>query len=289
MPLTVTLPDLGERKYKPFPRRLMRTSDGDTPQIEQPIRMVSCDTPEKAHYAGLPPTAQATLNKARDRLASAFYSNHLPGGLREYLAERITSDAAARHIGAGNRATAEFERLQQERLTREDGKQRRLAIIPTGEVIDTYGRMLAYIAPYYANTASDPLPPSKSDPRRSTFNLNMVASGWAVFFPVYPSLHQPDDFNRILNAAELAWQEKRGAWNEFGADLLLAYEFRMCVKLARAASAAEGISGAFQRTCVDLRSMKNVGPHGFPSVPPPYRLWIWNKDVAEATQKLALH
>jgi endonuclease YncB( thermonuclease family) len=286
VPLTVNLPDLGERKHKPFARTLLKTSDGDTPQILQPIRMVSCDTPEKAHYAGSPPTAQATLNTARQRLSSGFYSM-LPGALREYLADRLGADAAARHIGAGIRASQEFERLQEERLARPSGNPRRLAIIPTGEVIDAYGRMLAYIAPFYAGGASDPIPP-KNDPRRATFNLNMVASGWAAFFPVYPSLHQPDDFNRVLNAAELAWQEKRGPWNEFGADLLLAYEFRMCVKLARAASAAEGLAGAFQRSCVDLRSMKNVGPHGFPSVPPPYRLWIWNKDVADATQKLGL-
>jgi endonuclease YncB( thermonuclease family) len=36
------------------PRQLARTSDGDTPVIDQPVRMVSVDTPEKAEYAGLP-------------------------------------------------------------------------------------------------------------------------------------------------------------------------------------------------------------------------------------------
>ena len=33
------------------PRRLVRSSDGDTTVIEQPIRMVSCDTPEKSRDA----------------------------------------------------------------------------------------------------------------------------------------------------------------------------------------------------------------------------------------------
>jgi endonuclease YncB( thermonuclease family) len=32
--------------------RLLRSSDGDTMVVEQPIRLVSCDTPEKAQYAG---------------------------------------------------------------------------------------------------------------------------------------------------------------------------------------------------------------------------------------------
>ena len=80
------------------PRQLARTSDGDTPVIDQPIRMVSIDTPEKQHYAGLPPTAQAKLNRCRDRL---------------------------------------------QRLTRPDGGRRRVAVIPTGELIDRYGRLLA--------------------------------------------------------------------------------------------------------------------------------------------------
>ena len=37
---------------KPAKRRLLRTSDGDTPYIEEPIRMVSCDTPEKDQSPG---------------------------------------------------------------------------------------------------------------------------------------------------------------------------------------------------------------------------------------------
>lgn len=45
-------------------------SDGDTPKIEQPIRMVSIDTPEKSGYAGKPPTAQPKLDRCRQRLES---------------------------------------------------------------------------------------------------------------------------------------------------------------------------------------------------------------------------
>ena len=58
----------------PQPRQLARTSDSDTPVIDQPVRMVSVDTPEKQHYAGLPPTAQAKLDRCRQRLQDGTYA-----------------------------------------------------------------------------------------------------------------------------------------------------------------------------------------------------------------------
>ena len=287
MPITVNIPRLDAPKFRTAARGLLKTSDGDTPQIRQPIRMLSCDTPEK-EYAGGPEKAQETLKKARDLLMSGAY-NALPGKLREYLVERVTDKAAANHIAGAHRASEKFERLQKERLGRPSGNARRLAVMPRGEVIDTNCRLLAFIAPHYANTPSDPLPP-KGDPRRNTFNLNMIASGWAAFFPVYPSLGDPMDFDMAAKAAERAWEEPCGPWKEFDRKFLLGYEFRMLVKLARAKTPAEGLKDAFQRHCVDMRSWKNHGLYGFPDVPPPYRLWIWDnrQQLAEATQKLNL-
>ena len=66
------------------PHTLSRISDGDTPVIDQPVHMVSVDTPEKAEYAGLPPTAQAKLDRCRQRLQDGTYTEpprcptHLP-------------------------------------------------------------------------------------------------------------------------------------------------------------------------------------------------------------------
>lgn len=163
-----------------------------------------------------------------------------------------------------------------------------MATIPTGELIDRYGRLLAYIAPWYGGSRSnDPLPP-KGDPRRDTFNLNMIENGWAAFFPIYPSLPGNADFNRAIASAEIAWEEKRGAWATYGEDLLLAYEYRACIKLAEAETASEGVKKAFQRVCVDLRSLKVVGLFGFYNVPPCYRLWIWEDDLEEAKESLNL-
>jgi hypothetical protein len=116
----------------------------------------------------------------------------------------------------------------------------------------------------------------------------MIENGWAAFFPIYPSLPRNDDMNRAIAAAEVAWDEKRGVWGEFGEMVLLGYEFRMCVKLAAAADQQSGIREAFQRTCVDLRNMREVGLFGFHAIPPCYRLWIWEDDIAQARQDLGV-
>jgi endonuclease YncB( thermonuclease family) len=267
--------------------RLVRSSDGDTLLIEQPIRMVSCDTPEKAPYAGGPPIAQPKLDRCRQRLQDGFYAA-LPVELRNYLIAKLTPDAAQRHIAAANGASARFDAIVDRRLTRPDGERRKVAVLPSGEIIDTYGRMLAYLAPWYSNTAADPLPPIGS-PDRDTFNLNMIAEGWAAFFPIYPSLPRLRDMRAAVAAAEAAWDGRLGAWQAQGENLLLGYEYRMCIKLAAADNADDGLAEAFQRVCVDLRNLQIVGKHGFPAVPPSLRLWVWEDDVAEATQALGLH
>ncbi len=124
------------------PKRLIRTSNGDTPVIEHPIRMVSCDTPEKAQYAGRPEISQPKLSVCRERLNNGFYAD-IPEELRSYLSARLTDDAAERHIQAGERASHEFDAVLARRLTKPNGKTRRVATIPTGQLIDSYGRLLA--------------------------------------------------------------------------------------------------------------------------------------------------
>jgi endonuclease YncB( thermonuclease family) len=285
MPVTVNY-NFPRTSRSAKPRRLVRTSDGDTPIIEQPIRMVSCDTPEKGVYAGNPPTSQPKLDNCLQRLQNGFYHG-LPQELRQYLISRLTNDAAERHINAGNRASQEFDSLLNRRLTRPDGSQRPVATIPTGDIIDTYGRLLAYIAPWFSGSQTDPLPPP-NHPDRRTFNLDMIENGWAAFFPIYPSLPKNSDMNLAVAAAEDAWNNKRGMWSEFGDDLLLGYEFRMCIKLGKASTAPDGIDDAFQRICVDIRSNAEVGLFGFHAVPPCYRLWIWKTDIIKARQDLNL-
>lgn len=268
------------------PGSLLRVSDGDTPVTDQPIRMVSCDTPEKAGYAGRPEVSQPKLDKCKQRLTDGFYGD-IPPDLRNYLINRLSTNAATKHINAGNAATIKFEEILEKRLTKPNGLKRKTAIIPTGEIIDTYGRLLAYIAPYFAGTTNDPLPP-QNDPNRRTFNIDMIQEGWAAFFPIYPSLPKNIDLNKAIASAENAWFGKKGMWHEYGAKVLLGYEYRMCIKLGTAITAEGGIKNAFQRICLDLRNLEIVDKFGFYKIPPCYRLWIWEDDFQKAKVDLGL-
>lgn len=234
MPVTVSF-DFEGPSRKPTSKKLSRISDGDTPVIEQPIRMVSCDTPEKSGYAGGPDKAQPKLDKCRQRLEGSYYSK-IPKELRKYLIGKLTATAAKNHINAGYDASMEFDKALDERLRKATGERKNIAVIPAGEFIDTYGRLLAYIAPWFSGTKSDPIPP-KNSPLRRTFNLDMIERGWAAFFPIYPSLPKKDDFNLAIKEAESAWKHKKGIWKKYGKNILLAYEYRLCVKLGTATSA----------------------------------------------------
>lgn len=264
--------------YNVTPKKDLAGPDGDTIKIEQPIRMVSCDTPEKEKPLGNAAKAQPKLEIAKQRLKSGFFPS-IPAGLAKYLADKVNATAAKRHIAAGKDASDHFEKLKDSSLNKPNGKRRKVGVLPSGEVIDRYGRMLAYILTYFEK---DELPP-KNDPARHTYNLTMVADGWAVFFPVWPSLPKsPKDFELIHKAAQSAWKNKKGMWKKHGSNLLLAYEYRLMMKLAvnvTAQKTAKSIAdGAFQRVCVDLRTMKLVGKFDFYKVPPGDRFWIWEDD-----------
>lgn len=276
-----------DRELRPAaPHRLFNVSDGDTPKILQSVRMVSVDTPEKAHYAGRAEVAQPKLDRCRQRLADGFYPG-IPIKFRDYLIRKLDDGAAARHIAAGEQATLEFERMLADRLTRPSGTQRPVATIPTGEVIDRYGRMLAYLAPWFTGGTGDPLPP-KDDPARRTFNLDMIAAGWGAPFMVFPSLPQDDDLNLLYEESQAAWAERRGAWKVHGRKLLLGYEYRLAIKLGTATSKAKGMEAAFQRVCIDLRTQRSVGLFGWHNVPPPHRMWVWTSDAATASAALGI-
>lgn len=274
--------------YQPQPRTLFQddNNDGDTLKIVQPVRMVSCDTPEKANYAGKPSVSQPKLDKCKERLEEDFFN--IPVGMKNYLLSKLQDgQAAAKHIEAGQKATAFFNQILEDRLTKEDGKKRQLAIIPSGEAIDSYGRLLAYFSPYYKNTSADPLPP-KGSKERETFNLNMIESGWSAFFPIYPSLPQNDDFNLALERAKEAYIQKKGVWGDYGETILLGYEFRLCIKLGTAKTANAGLKEAFQRICIDLENMQIKGKYEFDSILPYNRLWVWEKDLEQAKIDLGL-
>lgn len=126
------------------PRQLARTSDGDTPVIDQRSAWCRSTPPRSSTTPACHPPPRPHLTAAADGCRTAP-TTPLPKDLRDYLIGRLTPDAAQRHIGAGLGASAAFEGLQEQRLTRPNGTRRRVAVIPTGEFIDRYGRLLAYL------------------------------------------------------------------------------------------------------------------------------------------------
>lgn len=295
----------------PFDHHGLQTpTDGDTPVIEQPIRMVSIDTPEK-QYGGGKELGQEKLNACRERLHSGFYDGWIPVETQAYLLNKLTDNAATLHIDAAHDATAHFQAFMDSRLQIDEDTRRRLAVFPTGELIDTYGRLLAYIAPWFKR---EELPPY-GDPERRTFNLQMLETGWAALFIIYPSLPKTQDFQLSVDAAADAFDERMGQW-QHGEGFLLGYEYRMCIKLGAqlvtakkgsqrrrfytreefeknlAALQAEGwnfsmnaeqspqdfVAKAFQRHCVDIETKELVGHFRFDLVAPWKRMWIWDKD-----------
>ncbi|MEV6039197.1 hypothetical protein AB0L65_49235 [Nonomuraea sp. NPDC052116] len=267
--------------------KLTDVVDGDTPKIEMSVRMVSIDTPE-THFGGTPATAQAALERTKARLQDGTY-DAIPEHLREYLVSRITPNAADHHMTAGQLAAEAHKTMVKTRLTRPDGTQRKLAVVATGELVENHGRLLAYTAPWFAGGTSDPMPP-RDDPQRRTFNLDLLSLGWAASFLIYPSIPPSFDLNLMLDEAEVAWQQKRGAWQQFGPELLLGYEYRACVKLGTKdlKNPAEAVANAYERVCVDLRTLTEVGLFGYHQVPPPNRLWIWKKDLEQARKDLPI-
>lgn len=260
------------------PKKDLGGPDGDTIKIEQPIRMVSCDTPEKEKPYGTAATTQPKLDTAKQRLQSGFFPL-IPNGLAKYLADKITATAAKRHIDAGKDASGHFEKVKDNALNKPGGKRRKVGVLPSGEVIDRNGRLLAYIMTYFDKKEL----PAKGAPSRRTYNLIMVDDGWAVFFPIWPSLPKdPKDFALIHKAAKNAWTKKKGMWKKHGKNLLLPYEYRMLMKLSVNVTPKKTVKsimdGAFQRLCVDLRTMKLVGKFDFYKVPPGDRFWIWEDD-----------
>ena len=196
-------------EFTPITRRaydatLLRGVDGDTVNIDQAVRMVSIHIPE-SHLGGSAPIAQATLDRCRQRLVDGVY-DEIDKPLRTHLLDRLSPDAANRHLKAGKKAGEEFARMRAERLVfHPDTGQAKLGVIVTGEVIEENGRLLAYVTPWL----TPPLPPA-SDPRRRTFNLQMIETGWAATFLIYPSLQRDPDLNRAVHAAESAWTSASG-------------------------------------------------------------------------------
>ena len=268
--------------------RIVDITDGDTPNIRMPVRMLSIDTPER--------TAQSQNGADRvDRefaeLAQWIGERRAPLGaaLAEHLLPRLAA-GGSRQFAQAQQASAELTRVTDERLRRDDGSRRNLFIRLADERIDRYGRLLAYVAPDY--TAAERAAMSLRE--RRTFNLDMLASGWAAPFVIHPSIPGEADLPLLIETVEEAVAARRGQW---GDDLsLLGYEYRMVERLhevTRDIVAGQRVSAQRrfswrERYCADMRDRVVYLPEDYIRVPPAYRLFIWPDRLREAIGQLNL-
>jgi endonuclease YncB( thermonuclease family) len=250
-------------------------TDGDTPTIQLPIRMLGMDAPE-LHYAG---ATKENPGKYDGALASflAKSGKQLDAGLRKYLAPRLTDQASTRQIQAGEAAYKHFDEMVKARLDRGLGKNgkpltpRRLFVMVSRQVFDRYGRLLAYVNASYEKKEREKLPPAK----RLTFNLQMIKDGHAVSLLIYPNVPKAADLKLVQTAVHEARIHRKGFWEQ-GKKTLLPYEFRWIV---------DTIAGKRQgpdRYCGDITTAKLFMPLQYYRVEAENRLFFFPEHISEA-------
>ena len=250
-------------------------TDGDTPTIQLPIRMLGMDAPE-LHYAG---ATQGNPGKYDRALASFLTKSgkQLDAGLGKYLAPRLTDKASTRQIKAGEAAYVHFVEMVKSRLDRGVGKNgkpltpRRLFVMVSQQVFDHYGRLLAYVNASYEKKEREKLPPHK----RLTFNLQMMKDGHAVSLLIYPNIPKATDLKLVQSAVHGARIHHKGFWKQ-GKQTLLPYEFRWIV------GTIAGKKQGPDRFCGDITSAKLFIPVQYYRVEPENRLFFYPEHLGEA-------
>jgi len=256
--------------------RFVSATDGDTPTIKIPIRMLGMDAPE-LHFRG---ATEETPGKF-DRPFATFLAKagrSLDPGLKAYLKNRLTGGASTRHITAGIAASAHFNKIVADRLKRiseSTGKvltpRHFFVMVSKEEIFDRNGRLLAYINASYTKQERKDIPISK----RPTFNLQMVRDGHATSLVIYPNVPKPFDLALMRKASIAARSAKRGLWKS-RTPTLHAFEFRWIVETMA------GRRDGPDRFCGDITTAELYSPQLYYKVPPENRLWFYPKHVGRA-------
>jgi endonuclease YncB( thermonuclease family) len=277
-----SMPTLGTRP-------LVDVTDGDTPNLRMPVRMLSVDTPEVTARSA---ERAARIDEEFAQLAEWMQKGLAPitAELAEFLVPRLdTGRAGTLHFTQGQEASAFAKENIARRLARPSGTPRGLFIRVADSPFDTNHRLLAYLAPDYTEKERREIPRRQ----RPTFNLDLVAAGWATPFVIYPAIPGADDLAMLIEAAATARADRSGIW----ADplTLLAYEYRAMEKLfgiTRKKVNDQPLTvderSWRERYCVDLRDRVLHGPEDYFGIDPEYRLWVWPADLREAVAKLNL-
>lgn len=283
-PVGKNLPSLGSRS-------LVDVSDGDTPNIRMPIRMLSIDTPEVTARS---PNSAAAIDIEFNQLAIWIRNGIAPVSkeFRNYILQKLENgNAGTLQYTQGKNASTFYKQKIKERLTRPNSTRQRNLFIRSPDIpFDNYGRLLAYVAPSYSNKERREM----TRRERATFNLNMIESGWAAPFIIFPNIPGELDLPLFLEMAVSAKEERKGQYQD---DLSLAgYEYRMCEKLYDITKKmVAGISLSYpdqlrwrSRYCADMRDRRLYTPESYFKIPEPYRIWIWEDDVQHAISMLNL-
>lgn len=283
-PAGAEIPNLGSRA-------LVDVTDGDTPNIRMPIRMLSVDTPEV--------TARST-GKAKEiderfmELADWIENGHAPvkQSFADYILPKLkTGQAGSLQFDQGKQASAWFKKRTEDRLKRPgSGKQRALFMRTADSPFDKYHRLLAYVAPSYSKKERETM----TRKERSTFNLDLIESGWAAPFIIFPNIPGELDLPLYLKASDDAINNSSGQYAD--TDSLPAFEYRACEKLySITKSLIEGEKlhprdrlAWRTRYAADMRDRTIYGPENYMSVPMQYLIWIWPQDVQKAIGALNL-
>lgn len=282
-PAGLELDSLGAKSY-------LRSTDGDTPYVSLSIRMLSIDAPE-THYPGnsRPSRSDEKLAELADWLEDG--SAPIDAGLAAYLKPKLETGRAGTLQGEQGKAShAFYEQLIESRLTKPNGRKRRVYLKTGNEAFDHYGRLLAYMLPNYTREERDGMTPMEA----ASFNLLMVAAGWAASFIIYPSLPKHEDLCLFREEGKKAFEQGLGVW----ADplSLSGYEFRMCVKLHRVTSElrrGRKLSKSeryrwIDRYCCDMMSRTVYSPQDYYKIASYDRVFIWKEDVNSAVAQLNL-
>jgi len=282
-PAGTTLPSLGSRS-------LTDVSDGDTPNVRMPIRMLSIDTPEVTARSD---AGAAKVDVQFKELAGWIKAGNAPvrKSFRNHILPKLeNTDAGTLQYTQGKAASAHYKQIITQRLTKPSGAKRKLFLRSPEQPFDGYGRLLAYVAPSYSSKERA----SMSRRERATFNLNMVESGWAAPFILFPSIPGELDLPLLIEAAAEANEKKIGQYQE--PLSMPGYEYRMCEKLydiTKKLVNGDTLHYSRQiawrsRYCADMRDRKLYGPEEYMMIPEPYRLWVWPDDVQKAISMLNL-
>ncbi len=282
-PAGITLPSLGSRS-------LTDVSDGDTPNVRMPIRMLSIDTPEVTARSE---NGAIKVDEKFKELTAWIKAGKAPVGksFGDHILPKLENvDAGTLQYTQGKEASAHYKNIITQRLTKPSGAKRKLFLRSPQQPFDGYGRLLAYVSPSYSSTELA----SMSRRERATFNLNMIESGWAAPFILFPSIPGELDLPLFIKAATDAKENNKGQYQE--PLSMPGYEYRMCEKLYNITKKivnGDRLHYSRQiawrsRYCADMRNRRLYGPEEYMTIPEQYRLWIWPDDVQKSISMLNL-